>query len=95
MATASPGRPSLTVGRLMFGVAIAGLALGWSAWMHRRAALFEAEAARHLEVWLTHSPTSPTRPDPRPAYHAEMSAKYEWAARHPWLPVEPDLPEPE
>jgi hypothetical protein len=28
------------------------------------------------------------------AYHAAMARKYENAARHPWLPVEPDPPEP-
>ena len=30
----------------------------------------------------------------RAAYHAEMRRKYERAARSPWLPVEPDPPEP-
>jgi hypothetical protein len=29
------------------------------------------------------------------AYHAAMTAKYERAARYPWLPVESDPPEPE
>jgi hypothetical protein len=28
-------------------------------------------------------------------YHAAMRRKYERAARQPWLPVEPDPPEPE
>jgi hypothetical protein len=28
------------------------------------------------------------------AYHAAMQRKYEDAARRPWLPVEPDPPEP-
>jgi hypothetical protein len=32
---------------------------------------------------------------PRLAYHATMARKYERAARYPWLPVEPDPPEPE
>lgn len=27
-------------------------------------------------------------------YTAEMARKYERAARYPWLPVEPDTPEP-
>ncbi len=31
----------------------------------------------------------------RAAYHAALSAKYERAARYPWLPVAPDPPEPE
>jgi hypothetical protein len=30
----------------------------------------------------------------RAAYHARMRRKYERAARYPWLPVEPDPPEP-
>ncbi|SRR5579883_2155774 len=28
------------------------------------------------------------------AYHAELRRKYEYAARYPWLPVEPDPPGP-
>jgi hypothetical protein len=31
----------------------------------------------------------------REAYHAALTAKYERAARYPWLPVAPDPPEPE
>jgi hypothetical protein len=29
------------------------------------------------------------------AYYAQIKEKYEWLARYPWLPVEPDPPEPE
>jgi hypothetical protein len=29
------------------------------------------------------------------AWHEEMARKYRFAARYPWLPVAPDLPEPE
>jgi hypothetical protein len=29
------------------------------------------------------------------AYHADLRCKYEYAARYPWLPVEPDPPPPE
>ena len=33
------------------------------------------------------------RPEPvLEAYHAAMAEKYEYAARHPWLPVERDFP---
>ena len=31
----------------------------------------------------------------RAAYHAAMSRKWADAAEHPWLPVEPDPPEPQ
>ena len=27
-------------------------------------------------------------------WHQSMARKYEYAARHPWLPVAPDSPEP-
>jgi hypothetical protein len=27
-------------------------------------------------------------------YHDAMAAKYRWAARYPWLPVEPNSPKP-
>jgi hypothetical protein len=30
----------------------------------------------------------------RAAYYADLRRKYEFAALHPWLPVEPDPPEP-
>ena len=46
---------------------------------------------------------APSRPwqiivilDPRQIdHHGKMARKYEQAARYPWLPVEPDSPEPE
>jgi hypothetical protein len=34
-------------------------------------------------------------PTPLSLYHDRMKAKYECAARYPWLPVEPDPPKPE
>ena len=36
-----------------------------------------------------------SRSPERAAYHASLRRKYEHAARYPWLPVEPDPPEPE
>jgi hypothetical protein len=32
------------------------------------------------------------RPTPLSVYHEHMRDKYEFASRHPWLPVEPDPP---
>ena len=29
------------------------------------------------------------------SWHAQMAKKYQYAARYPWLPVEPDPPRPE
>lgn len=31
----------------------------------------------------------------RAEHHELLARKYEQAARHPWLPVEPDPPEPD
>jgi hypothetical protein len=36
----------------------------------------------------------PRRPD-QVDYHSKMRQKYERAAARPWLPIEPDAPEPE
>jgi hypothetical protein len=41
-------------------------------------------------------PASTPPPNPQEAdYYAGLAAKYERAARFPWLPVAPDQPEPE
>jgi hypothetical protein len=40
-------------------------------------------------------PPSAVRNPSRAAYHAAMSRKWADAAEHPWLPVEPDPPEPQ
>jgi hypothetical protein len=43
----------------------------------------------------SHQPGAYLFPTPRSQWHARMSMKYQTAARYPWLPVEPDPPEPE
>jgi hypothetical protein len=48
---------------------------------HRRLAVQEGEIAADLAKTA--------------AYHERLWRKYEHAARYPWLPVEPDPPEPE
>jgi hypothetical protein len=63
------------------------------------------------DEWWAEDDTWPSDPDPgreqgrlaglearertRAAYFAELGAKYRRVARYPWLPVEPDPPEPE
>jgi hypothetical protein len=60
---------------------------GWAAEMFRgrlrNAAAFYPSAQD--EAWALR----------RAAYHERLGQNYRRAARHPWLPVEPDPPEPE
>ncbi len=48
-----------------------------------------------LEVSLDQSLKDLARLPNRIAFHAAMAHEYQRAARYPWLPVEPDPPEPE
>jgi hypothetical protein len=51
----------------------------------------------NMEIWLRHDPSKTSwrlSSVWRAAYHSAMREKYEHAARYPWLPVEPDPPEP-
>lgn len=77
-------RARFAVRRLMVAMAIVAVATVWWAEKSKgRIAPFMYKAVMHS-----------VEPDPT-GYHARMVAKYEWAARYPWLPVWPDPPEPE
>jgi hypothetical protein len=105
----NPMNPSrLTLRHLLFLVTLAGLALGLSGWMRRRAEFSSRTAyhAKQYRVLLAHLAGARgmrrgrgmASPDPSELasvrYHFKMAEKYEHAARYPWLPVEPDPPEP-
>jgi hypothetical protein len=84
--------PRITVRRLMVAVAIFGIMAGGGVEARRRHDRFLAVAERHWWATLTW----PLRLDPREfEWHRAMQAKYERAARYPWLPVAPDTPVPE
>ena len=73
-----------TVRRLMAAVAVSAVVfVWWDRQSHRRRGEFVYAAVMHS--------CDSARPGD---YHGRMSAKYLWAARHPWLPVWPDPPEP-
>jgi hypothetical protein len=93
----------ITVRGMMVSVAIAAIALGLVARSRRfyRMALYHD--ARTISTGLEKDgvrlpggfddysePVSQEAND----WHHVMAVKYEWAARHPWLPVGPDPPEP-
>jgi hypothetical protein len=91
---------------MMVLVAVIALLLGAAAIQRRRAHLqrladHHAEMARQLRsshgsiirpggVYVHVPLTHPRLAD----YHEDLARKYERAARYPWLPVEPDPPEP-
>ena len=99
-------RPS--VRRLMVAVAVVAVVIGLGAEGERRRGRYARLARQHsvvrdeLHKFLAIVPPSSSLEffgDRRAVaelvgYHGRLKAKYEEAARHPWLPVEPDPPEP-
>ena len=91
-------RVRFTVRRMMIAVAVVALAIG----MVARSRQMSKIADRHAAQILEHSQMMPLPNgafaallDNRGEWHQAMVAKYRRVARFPWLPVEPDPPEPE
>jgi hypothetical protein len=89
---------------MMVAVAIVGSVLGLVGWLDRRSRRFDAMSWDHfllMEKWGEEASRLSRRADPgeqsaysKADYHDAMGSKYYRAARSPWLPVEPDPPEP-
>jgi hypothetical protein len=79
----------------MAAVAIIGSALGITIERQNR---FRWIAARHRAQVPILPPMKPLGMDDKRwrlfQWHLSIARTYERAARHPWLPVEPDPPEP-
>jgi hypothetical protein len=96
----------VSIRSLMALVAIAGVAMAVAV-MARRSNEFRAlaeEQADAEQMSLSYAddargengdPQRVTRGQQMAAYHRELRIKYEWAARYPWFPVDPDPPIPE
>jgi hypothetical protein len=89
--------PRMTTRRWM--VAVAVIAVGCAvlaSLIEMRRERFARIADRHISVFLT--PAQVRDPERRSAerldWHSKMADKYMRAARYPWLPVEPDPPNP-
>jgi hypothetical protein len=94
-------RPRFTVLRLMLVVAIVAVVLGARSWYEGRSARFREMARRYSKSWLENADIvvgdreSDETQARRSEHHRAMWEKYLRASRQPWLPVEPDPPEPE
>jgi hypothetical protein len=95
--------------RMMVAVALAGLAAGaalrgaWYLWLsvkYRAVSEKHAALAKSAPMARGHFPgpggvyRDVERSSPEREYHLRLKQKYDQAAAHPWLPVEPDPPEP-
>ena len=90
-------RVRFTIRRLMVAVAVVAIYFGWSRWMERRSERFRA-------LWIDHINKVGEISSPKPEllrphevqgyYHLKIGEKYRAAMNRPWLPVEPDPPEP-
>ena len=100
-------RVRFTVRRMMIAVAIAGALLGLLAYargLQDRSADYQRLATEHqFQSFLltgymvtngTNNETSRKFDSELRSHHDRIRFKYERAARYPWLPVDPDPPEP-
>jgi hypothetical protein len=86
-------RVRFTIRRLMVAVAIVAIYFGWSRWMERRSDRFRSLWIEHLYKFVEISSPKPLD-EVQGYYHFKMGEKYRAAMNRPWLPVEPDPPEP-
>ena len=91
-------RLRFTVRGMMSAVAVVAALIGAGIGLSRRRERFLARAALHgVEIGpaaTVHYSFNDDRAMRWRTWHARLVEKYERAARHPWLPVAPDPPEP-
>jgi hypothetical protein len=61
----------------------------------QRSLAYEESVTRYSGMGPAERPGRYPPPSEHDRWASRMAAKYERAARYPWLPVEPDPPEPE
>ncbi len=93
--------PRMTTRRWMVAVAVVAFAIPaariGNQWLaYRQKAVYHAEVAERGSIlFLEFYAKYARRLRPKHvAYHAALARKYDYAARHPWLAVEPDPFEP-
>ena len=87
-------RPRFNVRRMTVAVAIAGIAFGGVAWCAKMSRLskYYRMRAGYYEIRYDANPKNRSVEVRDWEYH--MMMKYQKFAMFPWLPVEPDTPEP-
>jgi hypothetical protein len=95
----------MTTRRWMIVVAVIGSLMGGIVITQRRRVYLPSQSQYHAErlerlrgprvIRTNISFSRLTRERKMLLYHDAMARKYKLAAGHPWLPVEPDPPEPE
>ncbi len=92
-------RPRFTVRTLMIAVAVfaggTSILLGLRNRKREFRAYVQIHRADAARLIRQHHPRDSALLQRRVEHHLKMGVKYERAARYPWLPVEPDPPEPE
>ncbi|WP_435016358.1 hypothetical protein TA3x_003923 [Tundrisphaera sp. TA3] len=87
-----------TVRRMMVAVAMASVVFALAASLLRRSSEFRRRATLHRLAYAKIHPNTGAFPDlylsDKELHHIDLATKYERAARYPWLPIEPDPPEP-
>ena len=88
-------RVRFTIQRMMVVVAVVALTLGGIAWvvrMKRLSSEYERRAQKHVfEIQSLFNAAFASEHD---YWSMEMIGKYRNASKRPWIPVEPDPPEP-
>jgi hypothetical protein len=99
-------RLRFTVRRLMLAVGLAGLAMGGAVWGYRMWRL-SAEYERRANAARSHAgyyrpkearyrgfSEEAAKYKAITGYYAARARKYQRASRYPWVPIEPDQPDP-
>ena len=100
--------PQMTTGRWMIAVAVVALLMTGAFEVERarrradeyrmlaaRYAMYQAFSLAEVKLYReNHFIQLETRERARASHYGALAAKYQRAARYPWLPVEPDPPEP-
>ena len=78
--------------RTLFAVVAVAVAVGWR--IKLRGDAFRKTAGEHWKSAARAKAVYRDAAGPIVAYHRSMGEKYDYAAEHPWLSVEPDPPQP-
>jgi hypothetical protein len=85
--------PRFSIRGIMIIVALVALLMGGVLWLQERRERLRLISIRHAMQWAEMERAE--RTEALGTYHRAMWIKYRSASHRPWMPVEPDPPEPE